>query len=368
MDILLLDTSGHLADPLGGPDGLRAADEAPDASRGGVPAPPIYSPAGRAEVKRVIDWLAVHGNRARLFAWLPEVAEGQTDHFTDLVFEISREDRVLPICVVSLRSVNEALAERLFVRGLRRIIIQDDGAVPTADAVASVLRVRDYLENKRRGEDGRLRPMTPTDWYSLSLWLDESNLPGHFHRVREMNASGVAWEMISTAQMTVGAGGETAPELGDGYAVPAEGLSCRVYDSTIVIDSNLDVLPCPRFAGTTGTNAGQLYRDSPEELMVNKGRRAVFIGCTDLCATCGLGARFRWEQSRPTIVDEYVALGRREGALGERTVVPSQLDGRHIDLGAADPAQQAAELAAFEKSLDDWASSMEGLEDSPDDK
>lgn len=368
MDILLLDTSGHLADPQGGPDGLRSADAVPDAAATGVPAPPIYSPAGRAEVKRVIDWLAGHGNRARLFAWMPPVATGQTDHFTDLVFEISREDRVLPICVVGLRALSEDLVDRLFVRGLRRIIVQDDASVPTAEAVAQVLRVRDYLEEKRRGEDGRLRPMTPGDWYSFSLWLEETNLPGHYHRVRALNASGVAWEMVSVAQMTVGAGGEVAPELGDGYAVPAEGLRCRVYDNTLVIDSNLDVLPCPRFAGTTGTNAGQLYRDSPEELMVNKGRRAVFVGCTDLCATCGLGARFRWEQARPAIVDEYVALGRREGALGERTVVPSQLDGRHIDLGAADPEKQAAELAAFEKSLDDWASSMEGLDDSPENK
>jgi len=368
LDILLLDTSGHLADPLGGPDGLRAPDEAPDDARGGVAAPPIYSPAGRAELLRVIDWLAVHGNRARLFAWLPCVADHQTDHFTDLVFEIARGDRVLPICVVGLRSLSEELVERLFVRGLRRIIVQDDTSVPIEEATRKVAHARDFLENKRRGQDGNLRPMTPADWYSLSLWLDETELPGHYHRVRALNASGVAWEMISAAQLTVGASGEAPPEPGDGYAVPAEGLSCQVYDSTIVVDSNLDVLPCPRFAGTTNTNAGQLYRDSPEELMVNKGRRAVSIGCTSLCATCGLGARFRWEQARPTIVDEFVALGRREGALGERTVVPSQLDGRHIDLGAADPAQQAEELAAFEKSLDDWASSMDGLEDSPEKK
>ena len=127
MDIVLLDTSGHLANPLGGPDTLRVeaaegAESAPSAPPGtGIDAPPIYAPAARAEVRRIIDWLADQGDRPRLFAWFPEVAEGQTDHFTDLVYELARDGRALPICIVALRALTPALVERLYVRGLRRI-------------------------------------------------------------------------------------------------------------------------------------------------------------------------------------------------------------------------------------------------------
>lgn len=382
----MIDTSGHLGNPLGGPDILRqqvleaaaaaaaaAGDDAPPAApepanESGVPAPPIYAPAARAEVRRIINWLADQGDQPRFFAWLPEVAEGQTDHFTDLVFDFARDGRILPICIVELRLLTPDLAKRLYERGLRRILVVDDPAVPVKDAIARVQAAREQLEEMRRGPDGRLRPLTPLDWYAFSLWYAEPSTPGAYHRVRLLNGCGVPWEMISAPPLKLGAPGEPLPEEAPAAPRHENGLPCPFFNNSITIQSNLDVLACPRFANTEGTIAGKLYRDSPEELMLNKGRRATTIGCTELCASCGLSARFHWEQKRPPIVDEYVKLGRREGGLGAKAEVPAQLEGRHIDLAVVDEEQQAAELAAFEKSLEDWAADLEGLDESTESK
>lgn len=378
MDIVLLDTSGHLANPKGGPDTLRdpaldvapvevPAETAPQVDDGGVPAPPIYAPAARDEVKRIIQWLNDLGDKPRLFAWLPEVAAGQTDHFTDFICELTLGDRAFPVCIVEMRNVTPELFERMFVRGLRRIIVNDDPAIPVERGIKIVRAAKQHLEDMRRGGDGVVRPMLPADWYTVSLWAAGFDTPANYQRVRAYIASGIEWGMISHAEMELGA----SPEAAQAAEIPSwfpEGLTCKFYDNTIVIDSDLQVLPCPRYIKGQGTPAGMLYKYVPEALMVAKGRRALTIGCAELCASCGMAARFRWDQSRSAVIDEYVKLGRREGTLEASPITPAQLEGRHIDLAAADPDAQAAELAAFEQSLDAWAADLGELDDGAEQK
>lgn len=365
MDLILLDTSGHLANPEGGPDSLRDAPDAPPAPEGGVPAPGIYAPPVRAEFKRIIGWFNELGVPPRVFAWMPEVAPGQTDCFADLMCELTRDGQALPVCIVQLRFLTPAVFERLLQRGLRQIVIHDDPAIPVDDAIARVNAGRKHLEDLRRDEEGNLRRITYAEQYTLSLWLAPGAAPGNFRRTGAYQRSGIPWESISVAPFALGA----AP----GDLVPAEetlpghedGLRCQLFDNSLTIDSDLSVLPCPRYSGTGGTIAGKFYQQLAEELMIEKGRRSLTIGCTELCVTCSQWARFRWEKARPAIVDEFVTVGRQEGKLKKAPPVPNALAGKQFDLAAADPDQQAAELAAFEKSLDDWAASMADLDDTP---
>jgi len=364
VDLILMDSSDYLLDPMRTiavpiepKEGEEAqADDEPDIELKvvGVPAPGIYSPQGRERLDAVFNWFVSAGQTYRILAYMPRVGEGQRDWFRELLAQLRLKYDAPCVVIIDLERFTPDLLMFLFFNGFRSVILEDRGTLSDEALDAKLEIIREHTRAISHDEHGKPRLIRPGEQMLWALWTHTGPGMHHYARLQLLQKSGVTWQMVSPTQFNVG-GEETEPHQGD----TPKSLPCVLYDNSITVDSNGDILACPRFARAGGTVVGNLFRDSVEETLLNRGRRSLAVGCTEHCITCAAAGRFFWHVDTNDIVKEYYAIGRREGNAPPVAVTAGPAEGTQFDLGAADTARQEEELAAFEKSLESWAASME---------
>jgi hypothetical protein len=228
-----------------------------------------------------------------------------------------------------------------------------------ADALTSIIFTAD--SNNHANNEGGLKVIEeyflghPSSKLSFGIWLPGRSDENNLRRISSFLSIGIPATIIDSPLFTF----ETV--AGDKQAAaPAELFPnfslCNIFGNTLTVDVAGNVRYCPRDAQPRHL-LGNIFTDTPEQLMIRKGKQARQAGKMEMCLSCRLRGRYAWPDRRSPQVLEAYRVGLNWHGDGPRP--PFQLaEIPQRDLSAAGLAEQLAELENFEKRFLAWRNSL----------
>jgi len=295
------------------------------------------NPLAEQRLEALTTWLVDRGEHVRLFAFLPPAGnsrrwllgclKGLTRKYGAEVSTILRPDQL-----------DGDTLEALHSRGLLDLIL-------TAGA-GSFEAALDALAAFDRYRAGRAALARTGRALVCRLWLEL----GEDGRDSERLAQASRWVAVDTPAFTLPVEISPLPPLP--AHLRSRSTGCWLFELSLTIDGAGGVWLCPLHAGLGEEGRlGDLFRDTPDELLARKPGARDRIGTSSACRGCRLRARFRWPEAEPPPVRPAAAPVVREPA----AVFPE------IRMEQPEEAGQA-----FEARLDAWSSRLEDWDEGRD--
>lgn len=313
-------------------------------------------PLGEQRLEALATWLIDHGEHVRFFAFLPSAPglPGDTARRWTLgcLEALTRKYGVEASTLLRPEQLDAATLEALHSRGLLDLILTANAA--SFDAALDALAAFD------RYRAGRAVVARTGRALSCRLWLE---LAGDGHDYRRL-AQAAPWAAVDTPAFTLPpAGTLQTPQPSPLPPLPehlrSRSTGCQLFELSLTIDGAGGVWLCPLHAGTGAEGRlGDLFRDTPGELLARKPDARGRIGTTSACRRCGLRGRFRWpelERMKPAAAPRLPAPAKPAAAEPAAPLSP--------EVRVEQPREAEQALEAFEARLDAWSSQLEGWED-----
>ncbi len=310
------------------------------------------SPAG---ARALIPLLALAGPKpkmARVFAFFPAQESQETEAvMIEALREIhaTREAEVRVVAPVA--AVREDLLEHLRQAGLVDIALSC--SAEESAAAASAVQTAATFSGKH--------PATRFRW---RLWLESSRSTNNLARLSLLQSAGLPFEAVDINALCPA----DPAELEEHESAPVQhfaSMACSLYEGSLTINGQGDVILCPRIVRAPGATAS-LLGHTPQALLQRKGWQAALVGRAGACLTCRSRARFEWSSSNAQTLKDWMAEGKRqaEASFGAGIAPPPGPSSNEIeDLGSLTPEQQRDELEKFEAQLKVWSAGMGGWQD-----
>jgi hypothetical protein len=335
MDILLLPPTGD--DP---------------ASGAGAPRP-LHQPPGEQRLWGLIAWLIDRGELGRLYAFLPE-AEPAARWTLDCLEEAGRKLGVEVSLLLRPERLTVALLETLHARGVLDLVLTGgSGGTGAGDASRAALAAFD------RYRAGRAAVARSGRGFSCRLWLDSGEAGDDYQRLAALARAAPGLAIDSPAfrlPVPAAAGRRALPE-----ALLSGPGGCRLFELSLTIGPDGRVWICPLHGGVAEGRAGDLFADTPEELLARKEAARARIGRTIPCRRCGVRGRFAWPESAPPrLAAPPPPPAQPQPAETAAAATPGPPDRQALtpEVAGDDPQRAERALADFEASLEAWSSGL----------
>ncbi|HEY0512615.1 MAG TPA: hypothetical protein VGH73_11960 [Thermoanaerobaculia bacterium] len=301
----------------------------------------LYQPLGEQRLEALITWLIDRGELSRLYAFLPE--EAAAARWTlGYLGEAGRKFGVEVSLLLPPERLTADLLEALHARGILDLILTA-GAGSFGACRAALAALDDYRA-------GRAVVARSGRGFSCRLWLEAGEDGADYRRLAALTreAPGLAIDTPAFGLATQGAGRTALPE-----ALLSRSGSCRLFELSLTVDPSGGVWMCSRQGGAAEGRLGDLFTDTPEELLAGKDGGRARVGTTAACRSCGVRGRFQWPESEPTpLAAQPAAPGA--GVARKRPDRPPLTQ----EVSALDPRQAGEALAEFEARLEAWSTRL----------
>lgn len=189
----------------------------------------------------------------------------------------------------------------------------------------------------------------------FGFWLPGQSDEKNFLRLRSFLALGIPSKIVDSPLFTL-----AKAESDTKTQVPVELLPafsiCHIFSNTLTLDVEGDVRYCSRDAHKR-TTLGNIFTDTPEQLMIRKGKHSRLAGKLEMCLSCRLRGRYSWlDKQGPRILQAH-----RKGLdwQGDGPRPPFQISEiEQKDLSAVTLAEQSEVLEEFALRLNEWRMSL----------
>lgn len=290
------------------------------------------NPLAEQRLEALTTWLVDRGEHVRLFAFLPPVGAARR-WLLGCLEGLARKYGTEISTLLRPEQLDGDTLEALHSRGLLDLILTADAATFAAalDALAAFDRYR----------AGRAAVARTGRGLSCRLWLEL----GEDGRDSERLAQASRWAAVDTPAFTLPMGIQPLPPLP--AHLRSRSTGCWLFELSLTIDGAGGVWLCPLHAGLEEGRLGDLFLDTPDELLARKPGARDRIGTTSACRGCRLRARFRWPEAEPPEAPMPRGPAVREPAAAFPEVRIEQ------------PEEAGQALEAFEARLDAWSSRLE---------
>lgn len=295
------------------------------------------------QLRSWLAWFAEHGEPLWVQSYLPQSKLKAQSESIRFLIESARDFGSGTSLILNPRDVSEGILKHPYLRCLDEIILTLD---PEFEEINGTLlqALEAYC--------GELAEQKQ----ELNLWVKEGINRGWHARVQPWLQRNQASTNVFIAPYILGRP-DVRLKTRESEA-PAEYLqnpsSCRLYESSLTIAADARIIACPRHADEEATiDLGNLFKDSPESVLVKRGRQERRQLSSPICRGCRLDGRFSWPDSRGETVYDLTQLGKAGQAqeMDEdlRRVVPYLLS-------ELSPDALERTLEQFRHSLREWSS------------
>jgi hypothetical protein len=308
----------------------------------------LLTPVGETRLESLISWFLDHGTFVRLYAYVP-AADEERRWLLEFLKGAGRKFGVEIAALLDPAHITWDLVEALHTRGVVDLII----CVNSGELAAGLAAVA--LVDRYRAE--RTAAARPDVGLSCRVWLEPGNAGDDFQRLSRLALS-APWLTIEESGFAPAAEALVEPVPLPNALQRREG-GCWLYHKSLTVDAAGRVWMCPRHTGGPAEGrTGDLFANSPDELMIAKENGSARLGRTAACRRCGLRGRFQWPEpprtrpGLPTADSDRVRSGTDRPTLEALTP--------EVDAGDAVASLQAIE--AFEARRASWSARLEDWE------
>lgn len=307
------------------------------------------NPLGEQRLEALTTWLVDRGEHVRLFAFLPPGGAARR-WLLGCLEGLTRKYGVETSTILRPDQLDGDVLEALHSRGLLDLILTADAG--SFEAALDALAAFDRYRAGRATAAGTARTGRAL---TCRVWL-------------ELGEDGRDTERLARASVSAGGAAVDTPAFTLPVALaplpplPAHprprSTGCWLFELSLTIDGAGGVWLCPLHAGLGEEGRlGDLFRDTPDELLARKPGARDRIGTTSACRGCRLRARFRWPEAEPPEpprppLQEPPAVREPAPVFPEVRIEPPE------DAGQA--------LEAFEARLEAWSARLEGWDEGRD--
>jgi GT2 family glycosyltransferase len=319
----------------------------------GAQAVPVGGPDRRLpQLRNWLAWFAEHGEPLWVQSYLPPSnLEAQSEVIRFLI-ESARDFGTGTSLIINPADVGAGILKHPYLRCLDEIILTLD---PEEEELGEPFfqTVETYCAELSDQKQ------------ELNLWVKEGTHRGWHARVQPWLRRKQESTNIFTAPYILGRP-DTQPKT-EATAAPVEYLqeppSCRLFENSLTIASDARIIACPLHAGQERiVDLGNLFVNSPESVLVKRGRELKRQLSGPICRGCHIDGRFSWPESRGETVYDLIQLGRTGQAQG----MDEEL-GRVVPYILSELSPDAIEqkLGQFKQTLSEWSlRNTEPLQDS----
>ncbi|HEV7684317.1 MAG TPA: hypothetical protein VGO68_19545 [Pyrinomonadaceae bacterium] len=323
-------------------DFILLLDESTQAQTGSGPT--IFDQAGSKRLEEVLSWFVADRGPAasvEIYAALPR-HEAEANWLNSQYKLWIEKFSLRCFLLIAPDQFTAAMLQKLEADGLTSIIFTADSN-NHANNESGLRVIKEYFLSH------------PSSKLSFGFWLPGRSDENNLRRISSFLSIGIPATIIDSPAFTFDAVAGAKQAAAPAELFPSFSL-CRIFGNTLTVDVAGNLRYCPRDAQPRQL-LGNIFTDTPEQLMIRKGKQARQAGKMEMCLSCRLRGRYAWPDRRSPQVLEAYRVGLNWHGGGPRP--PFRLDEiPQRDLSAVSPAEQLAELENFEQRLLAWQNSL----------
>jgi len=303
------------------------------------------------KLEKLFLWLEEMEQLFQLHVYIPANLLSHHSSILSFLKKINDNYQTQVSLIIELDKVNHTILSECYAKGLYHIVFLDR---------EKGFKNLEYIQNGLN--------QFFIKKFKFYLWLERLPESTNYTRLRRYQQSEFIFEKIDFPPFTLD-GLKIDPETLDDLTIPDElkiqKLSCRLFENTLTINFNGNIIPCPYYAGLEiNTNLGNCSNDLPQNLITKKGIFSNTIHENKVCLLCNSLSRFYWHESKSHPLNQYFYEGKYQQANNE--ILIFEENSIHDEITESEPEQMEKALESFENRLKQWDEQMKQKENEND--
>jgi glycosyltransferase involved in cell wall biosynthesis len=290
-------------------------------------------------------------------AWLTSNNTGATDVYIKMEVEWSTAQKIIDsvalwnnsrpfnlFFVVPLQFLQPALITYMDAHGFSNLVITCNNQNDDIDSATKIIT--------------GFQAAHPASKIHFSIWFENNNGRYAYRRLSKLKNLDIE---VKDPLFGPAKTGRTPVHEGIPGQVKNASACCELFNETIVIDSDGQLLVCP--SGVRGIGTGvNIFENSHEQLLLYKGMCSGLPGKTNTCVACDYNGRFQWEKRSGGQMEQLINKGKLIS--GETPWNLFKAESIHqCDASELDENAQTQYLQKFQQRLIQWAADDDKLAD-----